>query len=48
MFRVGPNSRVFIAVGATDMRKAVKGLSIMVEAELNGELFGGDYFYLSV
>lgn len=44
MLQIGSNARVFIAVGPTDMRKSINGLSILVEAELDGELFGGDYF----
>lgn len=36
--------RVFLAVGVTDMRKAVNTLGILVENQLDGELFSGDVF----
>jgi transposase len=38
------HARVFLAPGITDMRKAINGLSIMVEAELERNLFSGDLF----
>jgi len=37
-------ARVFLAPGPTDMRKAINGLSVIVEAQLGGELFSGDLF----
>lgn len=37
-------SQVFIVLGATDMRKAVNGLSIMVAEHLSLDLFSGNYF----
>ena len=38
------NSRVYLALGATDMRKAINGLSIMVEQHLLKDPFSGDLF----
>jgi len=38
------NSRVFLAIGTTDMRKAINGLSIMVEQHLGEDPFSGDLF----
>ena len=37
-------SQVFIVLGATDMRKAVNGLSFMVEDHLDLKLFTGNFF----
>ena len=36
--------RVFLALGATDLRKAIDGLSLLVSDELAGELLSGDLF----
>lgn len=36
--------RVYLALGVTDMRKAINGLSILVENALGGNLFSGDLF----
>jgi len=36
--------RVFLAVGHTDMRKAINGLSIMVEQDMALNPFSGDLF----
>jgi len=36
--------RVFIALGATDMRKSINGLSLLVEEQFELDLFGGSYF----
>jgi len=38
------NSRVYLAIGSTDMRKAVNGLSILVEQHLSKDPFSGDLF----
>jgi transposase len=38
------NSRVYLAIGSTDMRKAINGLSIMVEQHLFKDPFSGDLF----
>lgn len=37
-------SRVFLAPGSTDMRKAINGLSIVVEAQLELSPFSGHLF----
>jgi len=36
--------RVYLAVGSTDMRKAINGLSILVEQALALDPFSGDLF----
>jgi transposase len=36
--------RVYLAVGITDMRKAINGLSIMVEQAMDLNPFSGDLF----
>ncbi len=36
--------RVFLAVGSTDMRKSINGLSIMVEQVMEQNPFTGDLF----
>jgi len=36
--------RVFIALGATDMRKSINGLSLLVEEQVELDLFNGSYF----
>ena len=36
--------RIFLAVGHTDMRKAINGLSIMVEQDMSLNPFSGDMF----
>ena len=38
------NRRVFLSLGFTDMRKSINTLSILVENELEGDLFSGDLF----
>lgn len=38
------NRTVYLAVGAVDMRKAVNGLSLLVQSEDIGDLFSGDLF----
>lgn len=37
-------SGVYIAVGATDMRKSVNGLSLLVEEQFELDLFSGSLF----
>jgi len=37
-------ARIFIRPGSTDLRKAVNGLAVLVEQEMNGELFNGDVY----
>jgi len=36
--------RIFIRPGNTDMRKAINGLSVMVEQEMAGEPFSGNVY----
>ncbi len=36
--------RVFIALGATDMRKSINGLSLLVEDQFELDLFSGSLF----
>jgi len=38
------HTRVFLAVGSTDMRKAINGLSILVEDRLQLDPFSGSLF----
>ncbi|CAM2063713.1 IS66 family insertion sequence element accessory protein TnpB [Sulfidibacter corallicola] len=47
MWHVRADARVFLALGATDMRKAINGLALLVEQELEGRLFSGDLFAFS-
>jgi transposase len=37
-------TRVYIALGATDMRKSINGLSLLVEEEFELDLFSGSLF----
>jgi transposase len=37
-------ARMFIRPGHTDLRKAVNGLSVMIEQEMAGEPFSGDVY----
>ncbi len=37
-------TRVYIALGATDMRKSINGLSLMVEDQFKLDLFSGSLF----
>lgn len=39
-----PEVKVYLALGYTDMRKAINGLSVLVEAELELDPFGGHIF----
>lgn len=38
------NANVYIALGATDMRKSINGLSFLVEAQFELDLFTGNLF----
>jgi transposase len=38
------NVQVFIAIGTTDMRKSINGLSVLVEEQFALNLFSGSYF----
>jgi transposase len=44
MMRPVQPHRVFLAVGSTDMRKSINGLSIMVEQVMGHNPFTGDLF----
>ena len=44
MISLGPQTRVYLATGYTDMRKAINGLSIMVQAQLELDPFSGHLF----
>lgn len=44
MLLLDSKTQVFIVLGATDMRKAVNGLSIMVADHLDLDLFTGNLF----
>jgi transposase len=47
MWRLNQRARVFLALGHTDMRKSISGLSAIVTEELEGRLFSGDLFVFS-
>lgn len=42
----GPSEgvRIFLALGATDMRKSINGLSLLVEEQFELDLFSGSFF----
>ncbi len=44
MLSFDSKTQVFIVLGATDMRKAVNGLSVMVADHLDLDLFSGNFF----
>ena len=44
MMSTQSGTRVYIALGATDMRKSINGLSILVEQAMDLNPFGGDLF----
>lgn len=44
MISDGSGTRVYIALGATDMRKSINGLSLLVEEEFELDLFSGSLF----
>ncbi len=44
MFLSSSNLRVYLALGVTDMRKAINGLSILVENNLDLSAFSGHLF----
>jgi len=41
---ISSRTKVFLAVGSTDMRKSINGLSILVEAQLELDPFSGHLF----
>lgn len=38
------NVRIFLALGPTDMRKSINGLSLLVEEQFELDLFSGSFF----
>ena len=44
MLGLGAGMKVYLAVGSTDMRKAIDGLSLLVEAQLELDPFSGHLF----
>jgi len=42
--RLLPDAEVFLVLGATDMRKAINGLSLMVAEQLERDVFSGRLF----
>jgi transposase len=44
MWRIEKHARVHLALGVTDMRKSIRGLSSLVEEELGGRALSGDLF----
>lgn len=44
MHPIGPHTRVYLVLGATDMRKAINGLSMMVADSLDHDAFSGHLF----
>lgn len=47
MWGLNEKARVFIYLGASDMRRGINGLSVLVEHELKGDLAAGDLFVFS-
>jgi transposase len=41
---IGRHTRVHLAIGTTDLRKAIDGLSLLVASRLGGDPFSGDIF----
>jgi transposase len=44
MMAYSSNTRVYVALGATDMRKSINGLSLLVEEQFDLDLFSGSLF----
>ena len=44
MLAMAPEVKVYVAVGATDMRKSINGLSLLVEEHFQLDLFSGSLF----
>ena len=44
MLAMAPEAKVYVAVGATDMRKSINGLSLLVEEHFQLDLFSGSLF----
>jgi len=47
MFGLSINFKVYVAIGATDMRKSINGLSLLVEDQFDLDLFSGNLFGVS-
>jgi transposase len=47
MMRVDRTAKVYLAVGATDLRKAINGLAILAQQQMGQDPFGGGYFAFS-
>lgn len=39
-----PDTKVYLAIGATDMRKAINGLSVIVSEQMQLDLFASNLF----
>jgi transposase len=44
MLATAPESKVYVAVGYTDMRKSINGLALLVEEHFQLNLFSGSLF----
>lgn len=44
MLNLASDTKVFLALGATDMRKAINGLSVIVSEQMQLEIFSGHLF----
>jgi len=44
MFAPSPDTKVYLALGSTDMRKAINGLSMLVQGPLEMDPFSGYLF----
>ena len=47
MMRVDRGAKVYLAVGSTDLRKAINGLSVLAAEQMGQDPFGGGYFAFS-
>lgn len=41
-------AQVFVALGSTDMRKSINGLSLLVEEQFELDLFSGSFFAFAI
>jgi transposase len=44
MMNFPPDTKVYLAVGTTDMRKAINGLSVIVSERMQLDIFSGSLF----
>ena len=44
MMGLTPDTKVFLAMGATDMRKAINGLSVIVSEQMHLDIFSSHLF----